>query len=199
MSYIIIPIKPEPAYFNNESHLNNFVRYLFSETQKHPTTDKTKKNYYKFSDKEGFLENNTSTKKSFTSKAKLNEIGHDNLYNELTYFYFSFTIGKTLVSNFMRYDDVKDEIIVDNGIFGIAGGEYEMNKKIYHDSEPLEKLVNEQIQECEKIVHFDDVSDKIREQIEKTILKYIGKSGIISISHNDQEDNLYHVHQIYER
>jgi hypothetical protein len=156
--------------FSDESHVMNFSRYLFSQTQKHSKNDSTKYN-------------------SFIVDGK-------KIKNDLQYIYYIFKIDNIVISNFISKIDGELNIISDEESLKMIikkyykGNENLLNKELeVLDNDKYEILDLPEIDNESRILFDEYIHSFVDEKIKKNKL-------IISMSHTDQESP-YHIHRIY--
>jgi hypothetical protein len=188
----IFKIKSGSKNFSDSNHLKNFVRYLFSNSRGHQPGEYTKFNFFKYGDKEVFVDNNSEDMKEFNKFLKFSNIPFDKLKNDLYYFPFIIENNGNLITNMFTIKDNELQWDISPEILDIIISDY-----FSSNPSDFENNLNEIITKCEKCHYYYDLSVKNRTFIERLIQEDINKdiTLILSISHHDQD--LFHVHRIY--
>jgi hypothetical protein len=181
--------------FSDESHVMNFSRYLFSQTQKHSKNDSTKYNSFIVDGKINYVENGKNDLKDFISK-KQKDFSNKKIKNDLQYIYYIFKIDNIVISNFISKIDGELNIISDEESLKMIikkyykGNENLLNKELeVLDNDKYEILDLPEIDNESRILFDEYIHSFVDEKIKKNKL-------IISMSHTDQESP-YHIHRIY--
>jgi len=183
--------------FSNKGHLDNFYKYLFSNSKNHSKNEMTKFNFYCCDNENKFITNNLSDLKTTKKKIENKLSNYEKIYNDLQYVFFMVEIDGVLVSNMI---DTENE-----SIYLTVGNETleELSLMFFNGeiNEVLDEIKNT-ISKHTKFLSFRKCSQEQRNYIEIYIHEYLSKYNLkdedeilISVSHNDQ-NSPYHLHRI---
>ena len=176
--------------FNDQRHLDNFLKYLYSNSKAHQPNQMTKYNCLKDKDGIKFIDSQSLQQ----TKNKIKELfTHSALKNIISYIFIVVTYNNKHYSNFLV-----------NGINGIETKL--ISKDEMNSFDTTEKSFFEQIKDyLDGNIHsvLYDLYDLTKEQImeiEKEVYKYLKdneENRVLAVSHHDQE--VFHIHEIYKR
>ncbi|OQT82935.1 hypothetical protein [Vibrio parahaemolyticus] len=192
----IITIPADGGKFNDETHLENFTKYLFSLSKNHPKSDLTQLNTLCFDGNEGANTQPNKYKSMFKKHMKANKIKVSELTYDLNYFVYLFFNKGVLYTNLVEKNkEGKLQMAVDEGTFEIA----EMTKK--GSKKEIIELFESLLDEAELIYTLQDAPGNVRVQADAYLRQYLeietGIKGFMSVSHADQ--GLYHIHRIIRK
>lgn len=178
--------------FGSQNHLNNFIKYLFSNSQKHKKNLNTKYNFVcDILENYEFLTNEYEKKfrKEFNKVLDFKRVT-----NDLTYVSFAININDNIITNILERDESEFITVLDPNMAKYIVGDY------YNSDEEFEEDINTIFNEAKNIIPFSEVSDlEIRKTIEmkirSTLYERNKENTFFSISHNDQ-NQLYHIHRL---
>jgi hypothetical protein len=190
--------------FDSLAHMNNFLKYMFSQSLKHTVNDKTKFNYWQDTEEGGFMTEPEETLKQLKKKHN-KRLNFDKLANDLSYINFILEINGQLYSNFIEFNG--EEIVMD---LPETIEQYIVDDYHGGDPEAFQRYLNKYIQRKtndgqRSILRYQDLEDiEVRREIEKINLTALNENHpekiIVEAIHWDQEDgNGYlHVHRLIE-
>ena len=190
--------------FNDAFHLDNFIKYLFTQSKKRPPNNQTKFNSYFTVNKPNRIFFVTDPKMALhisKNEIKNSMSLHTKMKNDLTYFLFAFRFDDVLVSNFLQENKTDDgrEISIYAGAEMIL---HIVNQYFNGD----EALFNEAIQNImdgvENYIFYNDdnLEPYLRLHIEETLhdsLPDVSGEMLVSMSHVDQGVPEYHIHRLF--
>lgn len=199
------------ANFENDGHLSNFIKYLFSKSKAHKVNRSTMYNYYKRNVngkfKVGFMEDNEAMYEKFLNS--LENDNYSNYYNDLTYVYFAIHIDNVLVCNFLNIDEEnqqvslnldKDsaEMLIKNHFQGFEETLIDKIKEILAYADKNELTFIDYLDIVKNTKEDNTVTIKIIETLTHRKLQeeYFAPNTIFQIAHNDQFDRPYHIHRL---
>ena len=203
---LIYIIKTEAQGFSDKAHLNNFIKYLFSMSREHRESEATKTNFYLSQDrsdetlsKYGFI--NDSQKKYSRFINKFSDVLNNpqNLKNDLFYIGFIIHIEQRIIGNvFKRTNKGSHTLEMD---LPASVRDLIVQEHFANSDEDYFERMGDAIDDALEYVHFDDASEMERFTVEKMLhaevsKKFEEKGVLLSISHNDQEQSLYHAHRL---
>lgn len=187
-----------PSGFADMKHVNNFGRYLFSLTGKHPKNDRTKNNYGVSFDQGrvsegGFVTSPSADFDAFKASHLKGFTRAAQLVNDLIYVMFVIEVDGILTSNVLMHvgDELQtsmDEETINTFADAVFGGQKGFNEFL------------EQLHEIgTKVIAYEDVTQEVREKVERRLHQQFRNDEpadvVFSISHTDQ-DSMYHLHRI---
>lgn len=193
--------------FNDEEHLDNYLKYLFSCSKSHKENALTKQNFYLNLNKQSnslnkysFVYNSKEKYQKFKTNFEEELYDENELKNDLFYVGFIITIGNRTISNFFAPSlDDSDVLIpcLPSEVIDIMINEY------FNGEETLfGKAVKHVIDNIPgQLTEFKNATEQERLFIEKKIhSKLIEKSPtdkiLLAISHHDQDQSPYHIHRL---
>ena len=200
--YILLPLYVGSSSFQDTRHVRNFLKYLASCTEKHPTTNLTRLNYIQYRG-EDIGQFDRAGEDGFTQmKAFLDETGYgpEDLKNDLCYWAYAVRFGDTVVSNFIHLDrDTSGKGIMrwrDDALIEdiIQAGAFEDRKAVYAE---VGKLCKGHL----PVLHINKAPLPIRLGVEALMARMLEMqiseiTPLIHVSHVDQ-DAVHHTHRIY--
>jgi hypothetical protein len=179
--------------FSDNQHMENFTKYLFSNSKTHQKNDNTDKNFYMMKEKNNFVENNIKNLEEF-SNIYLKNYKSEDYFMDLHYIAFLIPIDNIIYTNILDMKNNEHILTIPNEIIEEISNEYYKN-----NVKNFEKDMNNLLEKFDgKIQKFDNTNKEIKKIIElklhKIIYKLTNHKLLLSISHNDQE--FYHIHRI---
>lgn len=193
--------------FNDEEHLHNYIKYLFSCSNSHTENENTKNNFYLSLNKTtgalntcSFVYDSHDKYSKFTKKFSLELNDCRKLKNDLFYVVFMLHFNGKIISNIFKYleEDNSLTYVLPKEALGVVINEH------FDCEEDFEDLLENNLSSTNnEYFHLDDVSSEERIIIEKLVhLELIKNSKyypegtvLLSISHHDQE-SMYHIHRL---
>jgi hypothetical protein len=198
----------DPIGFEGRSHVHNFIRYLFSQTRKHPETSDTCRNMV--IEYEG--RRRPATKRTFYNHAAASNCdaflaGHADSpapqadwCNDLTYFAFLIPLKGLWVSNFVSGRDGSRRTPLRMHCEQAASCclQYAFDG----DQEAMMAEISRTLGPDDLVVEYQRATDEVQAAVNKALLmrmnaRHPGKPAL-AIFHNDQESTC-HIHRILWR
>lgn len=199
---IIVPIFAGSSEFTGYTHTANFNRYLMSMTKKHPTNEKTKRNYVCIpsANIDGVGLAGEDSRKAIGSCIKKSGASYEDLKNDLCYWAYAIEVNGRVLSNFAQTNINTGIIEADNEILELISSSRMSKNKLSFDE--IDQRIEALGAKFGKIVNADEATPQERHIIEKMFYSIIEKSTgitpIVHVSHLDQEGSLHHTHRIYD-
>lgn len=198
--------------FNDEQHLTNFLKYLFSKSQKHKINEYTELNFALKDFSEHFQSSFKPTEEHYQkfNSFIFNNYNYKSLFNSLWYVAFIVEYNNKLYTNLLEPDE--NDVNLLNLTWNQSMLDEYLENSGRKENEFIE-ILNEIISPYEpyskgNIVLLDDMIDNKNPELHiiqgliftelrwkyENFFKEKNISELIYISHLDQRDSFYHIH-----
>lgn len=201
MSNLVLTIQEGQIKVNNEHHLKNYIKYLFSNSGSHQFNELTPNNSYivDFDSFEiNYVDNSIGSQRKFNSSNKELSFDYEKLNMDISYIFYAFKKDNLIISNILASDGENIGLCIGDDIISHIVHKYcNGDMSVLHNS--LEDLVGNN--DFERIVTIEELeNNKLKETYNRYIHKKLNselpKNNVISISHLDQESP-YHIHRLF--
>lgn len=198
----------EKGTFQNQGHLKNFIKYLFSCSKAHTENENTHYNFYVKKDKGtqllnriGFIKNPNKQYEDFIESFSKEITNETKVFNDLFYVAFIIIIENKIITNMFEVEGNNIIMSLPREIIGLIVEDY-FNGNESALEEEITKILNYGTDNNLIITNMKEINIEKRKEIEvlvhsSLISKNPNDNVLIEISHHDQEDHsIYHIHRL---
>lgn len=193
---MIHTLSTEKQNLTDQSHLDNFIKYLFSKSNKHQENSLTQHNAFLYRGHSEtvsrFNRDASSSSRAFTKALKASGLTYSDFTMTVHYVVYAFLKNDKLYTNmFRQLENGKVEPCLDQHTF-----QHITDQHYNGDKERFESEIDELLDDARKVKHFDICNETVKDAITKCyIRKEFTNNTFLAITHVDQDD-LYHIHTL---